>query len=101
MRYYVIENRNIGVRGKPEMVETVKYVTENRLEAAKYESELRKTYKDRIIVDCFVRSEEELEKEKKFREIYDNLTDEQKKDFIEVDGRKYIRCLYELRKGNQ
>jgi hypothetical protein len=30
------------------------------------------------------------------KEVWDNLTDEQKKDTIEIDGKTYVRAIYEM-----
>lgn len=99
MKYYVIENRNIGLRGMPEFVETVKFVTEDKRQAVRYEHELRKTYKDRGIVDCYTMSEKEIEEaEEQAREskkIWESMTEEEKNDIIEVDGKRYFRKIYE------
>ena len=62
MMYYVIEYRNIGMRGMPRFVETIKLATPDKHEASRFEDELRKTYKDRTMVDCFIRTEEEMGK---------------------------------------
>ena len=70
------------------------FVTEDKMEAVRYEDSLRKTYKDRATVDCYVYSEDELEKMKSAKARYDALTEEQKHEYITVDGRKYIKALY-------
>lgn len=95
MKYYVFEGRNIGIKGKPEFVETVMFATDDKMEASKFEDELRKTYKDRTIVDCYVKSEEEIDRAKRAKERYEALSEEQKHEFITVDGRTYIKALYE------
>lgn len=105
MKYYVIENRNIGLRGMPEFVETVKFVTEDKRQAVRYEHELRKTYKDRGIVDCYTMSEKEREEaEEQAREskkIWESMTEEEKNDIIEVDGKRYFRKIYEKNKNKK
>lgn len=101
MKYYVIEGRNIGTIGNPEIIESIMYVTDDKMEAARYEDSLRKTYKDRTIVDCWMRSGEEIEKAKRAKDLYNSLTEEQKHEYITVDGRKYIKTLYEYNNKNK
>lgn len=97
-KYYVIENRNVGFRGMPEIVETVLFVGTQK-ECLSYANRKRKEYKDRIIVDCFVKSETERNKTKEFNELWNSLTDEEKKETITVNGKKYNKALYELHNG--
>ena len=87
-KYNVIENINVGLMGMPRFVQAVVF-TGTKEECTKYETELRKTYKDRTRIDCWT------EKVNKERYLYDRLTDAEKKDIIEVDGKKYIRKIYE------
>lgn len=98
--YTVYENRNTGIKGKPFMAETALF-RGTKEECAEYEDMKRKEYarqygdQFRTFVDCYTRSDEETERIEKAKTIYDTLTDEQKNDIIEVDGRKYIRAIYE------
>ena len=65
---------------------------------AKYEAlskECRKKDPEQIVVSCYMRSEKQIKKSKEVCDRWDNLTEEDKKDIIEVDGRKYIRKIYE------
>lgn len=68
-------------------------------EAVKREEALRKECRksdpNGVELDCFVWSDEQIEKAKDAAKRWDALTEEQKKDIIEVDGKKYIRALYE------
>lgn len=73
-------------------------VFRDNIEALNEYEDLRKTYKDKTIVDCYVLSEEDIEKIEKAKERYESLTETEKQDIIEVDGRKYIRALYEINK---
>jgi hypothetical protein len=57
--------------------------------------EQRAKYKDTLTVNCFIKSQSELDQEAKAKSFYDSLSAEEKKDFIEVDGKKYIRKIYE------
>lgn len=93
--YYVIENRNIGVADKPEFVETILF-TGTKTECAAYEDKRRKEYKDRTMVDCFVRSESEMKRIKEINEFWNSLTKEEKKEMVVVDGKKYNKALYEF-----
>jgi hypothetical protein len=94
--YYVIENRNVGAPGKPEITSIILYSSEDKMACAKVEDEQRKKYKDTTMVDCFVKSQSQIDKERKMKEVWDNLTDEQKKDTIEIDGKTYVRAIYEM-----
>lgn len=65
---------------------------------AKYEAlskECRKKDPEQIVVSCYMKSERQLAKEKEVCDRWDKLTEEEKKDIIEVDGRRYIRKIYE------
>ena len=50
--YNVIENINVGLMGKPRFIQAVVF-TGTKRECIKYETELRKTYKDRTRIDCW------------------------------------------------
>lgn len=52
-----------------------------------------------LTTEQFVKSQLYLMKEEAYpkKYAYDELTEEEKKDIIEVDGKKYIRKLYESR----
>ena len=98
--YTVYENRNTGTKGNPKMVETALF-SGTKEECAEYEDIRRKEYMNQYgaeygtFVDCCTRSDEETEKVENARALFDPLTDEQKKDIIEVDGKRYIRAIYE------
>lgn len=93
--YVVIENRNVGLMGIPRFV-TTEVFSGTKAECVKYENELRKTYKDRTRIDCWTQKKED---ENPY-DLYNSLTPEEKQDIIEVDGKKYIRKMYEAnRKG--
>lgn len=91
MRYYVIESRKTGGT-------TVVYSSTDEMEAARYEDELRKSYADRTVVDCYIKTDEEIERTAKAVEKYNALTEEQKKEFVFINGRKYIKALCEEEK---
>lgn len=63
--------------------------------------ECRKIDPDGVEVDCFIRSDEELEDSRKAKERWDALTDEEKQTYIEVDGKKYVKALYEANLRNK
>ena len=98
--YTVYENRNTGIKGKPFMAETALF-SGTKEECAEYGDMKRKEYARQYgdqfgtFVDCYTRSDEETDRIERAKAIYDTLTDEQKNDIIEVDGRKYIRAIYE------
>lgn len=95
----VMENRNVGTAGKPEMVETVLFEGSAE-ECARFEVEQRKEYVKEFgsdhgsFVDCYCVSDEEERKKKHGRELWESLTDEEKADYIEIDGRRYVRKMY-------
>lgn len=98
MKYYIIEKRNVGTMGNPSILTTIVSVHEDKIEALNQCEDLRKTYKDKTIVDCYVLSEEDIKKIEKAKERYESLTEIEKQDVVEVDGRKYVRALYEMNK---
>lgn len=61
--------------------------------------ECRKKDPDQILVSCYMRSEKQIKKAKEVRDRWDKLTaeltEEDKNDIIEVNGKKYIRKIYE------
>lgn len=99
-KYYVIENRNVGLVGKPEFVETVLF-SGTKEECVAYENSKRKEYKDRMIVDCFVQSESERNKIMLVNDFWNTLTDEEKKETITVNGKKYNKALYDFHNGKR
>lgn len=71
----------------------------SRKEASKFEDNLRKecraTDPDGVEIDCYVKSDEQIQKETEAINFWNTLTEEDKKDIIEVNGRRYIRKIYE------
>ena len=63
--------------------------------AVEYENELRKNYKDRTMIDCFIKTDEKMERTEKAKKLYDELTEKQKKRHHRSKRKKYIRALYE------
>ena len=57
--------------------------------------ELRKIDPRGETMDATLMSHDELHKEKAMAERWDRLSDEEKNTFIEVDGRKYVKALFE------
>jgi hypothetical protein len=68
-KYFVIENRNIGFPGMPKFSETVLFSSEDRKECERFADEQRKQYNNRTMADCFVRSQSEAEKIRRYKEI--------------------------------
>lgn len=101
-KYYVIENRNVGLNGRPEFVETILF-SGTKAECVAYENEKRKEYeyKDRTVVDCFVQSESERNKNMLVNDFWNSLTDEEKKETIMVNGKKYNKALYDFHNGKR
>ena len=99
-KYYVIENRNVGLVGKPEFVETVLF-SGTKAECVAYEDSKRKEYKDKTVVDCFVQSESERNKIMLVNDFWNTLTDEEKKETITVNGKKYNKALYDFHNGKR
>lgn len=93
-KYFVIENRNIGTIGGSDFVESVLFVG-TKQECSKYEDYKRKEYKDRTLVDCYTISESEKNKREEDSKFYDSLTEAQKAEIIDVDGKKYVKAVYE------
>ena len=57
--------------------------------------ECRKADPDGVEIDCYVISGEEAQKRAENRNFWDTLTEGDKNDIIEVNGRQYIRKVYE------
>lgn len=95
-KFLVIENRNVGTIGNPEMLETVIFAGQEK-ECLDYAEQKRSPLSadDRVMLDYFVESEEKYNKILEKKTFYNSLTDEQKNDIIEVDGKRYVRAIYE------
>lgn len=88
------------VRGERELLETF----ENAKDAAVYEDKARKNIRTGansggVFADVATYTTEELERIREAAARYETLTDEEKNDHIVVDGKKYIRKIYEGRKS--
>ena len=98
MRLYLL-----GKNGNEDMVlENVKEWNESvhdRKIYVSYEDSKRKEYKDKTVVDCFVQSESERNKIMLVNDFWNTLTDEEKKETITVNGKKYNKALYDFHKG--
>ena len=99
-KYFVIENRNVGLVGRPEFVKTVLF-SGTKEECVAYEDSKRKEYEDRTVVDCFIQSETERNKMLLVKDFWNTLTDEEKKETIIIDGKKYNKALYDFYNGNR
>ena len=73
----------------------------DKMACARFEEEKREEYRQKYgndffsIIDCYTRSDEELEEERRIAERWDRLTEEQKNETIEADGKTYIKAIYE------
>lgn len=94
-KYSVIENKNIGTLGNPEMVETVLY-RGSREECLKYEETKRSEYRDRTKIDCYTISDAEATKRMDANKYWDSLSDDEKKEKIVVDGKTYFKAMYDF-----
>ena len=94
-KYYVVENRNTGLRGKPNLVESILFEG-TKDECVAFADEKRKEYKDRTIVDCYIQSNSERNRLAKINDFWNTLTEEEKKETIVVNGKTYIKALYDF-----
>lgn len=99
-KYFVVENRNVGTVGNPEFVEMVLF-SGSKEECVAYEDSKRKEYKDRTVVDCFTQSDTERNQIMLANDFWNNLTEEQKKETITVNGKKYNKALYDFHNGKR
>lgn len=85
----------LSTRGNEEVIDIG-----SREEMSKREDSLRKECRkvdpDGVEMDCYIISEAEAKKREDAKNRWDSLSEKDKKDIIEVDGRKYIRKIYEL-----
>lgn len=69
------------------------------LAAAKFADEIRRELRkmdpNGTETDVYLKSDEEIERERAAAARWDALTEEEKKDIIEVDGRRYVRKIWE------
>ena len=77
-KYFVIEYRNIGFRGHPVFEEKVLF-SGPLMDCVIFEDNQRRKYKDRIIADCFVVSEEDFLKFYAPKFLSENLTNKEPK----------------------
>ena len=84
--YHVILN----TKGTEEAV----YITESKEEAQTQCDSLNRLT-DGVEMGAYIRTSEELERIATAKDFYNSLTEEEKHDYIEVDGKKYIRKIYE------
>ncbi len=86
--------------------EEITFITYDLSEANRRCDELRRECRrkdpDGAIIDCYVLSESQAKKNAEAKAIWDTLTEEEKHDYIEVDGRTFIRKIYEINhKGDE
>ena len=81
------------------------YSSDDKMDCCRYADDMRRQYRRKygddffVIIDCSVRSEEDLENERKIKDFWDSLTEEQKHETIEVDGKRFVKAIYEARQG--
>ena len=79
--------------------EQVVFISQDRKEITEKEDMLRKACRhidpEGVELDCFVRSAEEADRISEARAFYESLSYEDKHDFIVVDGRTYVRKIWE------
>lgn len=99
--YFVIENRNVGTAGNPVFVETILF-SGTKEECVAFWDTQRKGYGDnREVVDCFVKSETEVNNLSVVDDFWNSLAEEDKKETIVVDGKKYNKALYNFHNRNK
>lgn len=97
MQYMVFEAKRCGFKIESTMI----YSSEDKKDCARMEVEKRQEYRKVYgpeyfcFIDCFTRSEKELEESRSIEEAWNKLTPEERKEMIEVDGKRYIRAIYE------
>lgn len=97
MKYMVFEAKRSGFQIESTMI----YSSEDKQKCVRFEIQKRQEYRKVYgpeyfsFIDCFTRSEKELEESRIIKETWDKLTPEERKDKIEVDGKQYIRAIYE------
>ena len=100
MIYYVKQNRNVGIAGHPSFEETTLYAG-SKEDCIAFETEKRKEYRQAFgndyaaVIDCYTISAEKLKQDEEAEEFWNSLTEEQKNEIIVVDGKKYVKALYE------
>ena len=98
MVYLTISNENIGRPGQPEFREMI--IARGTLRECRQVEEaqrwlFRQSDPDGVVSDVYVVSEAEYESRRRGMYAYSRLTPEERSDIIEVDGKRYIRKLYE------
>lgn len=94
-KYFVVENKNKGTIGHPEFMETVIF-SGTKDECIAHENEKRKQTKDTTVCDYWTISETEYNNQKNAANLFQTLTEEEKNDIITINGKKYIRKIYEM-----
>ena len=106
-KFVVVENRNIGMCGMPEFMETVLY-SGTQKECAKYEDMKRKEYRKQYgddfgtFIDCFTEDVEERENRQSYnkalKEYAAGLTEDQRKEIVEIDGKRFYKYILDFKK---
>ena len=106
-KFVVIENRNIGMYGNPEFMETIIY-SGTKEECAEYEDMKRKEYRKQYgddfgtFIDCFTEDAEARESRKSYNEALKEyaagLTEDQKREIVEIDGKRFYKYILDFKK---
>lgn len=86
-------NLYLSTRGIEELVASGE-LQEIGKQADSLRTEISKVDPERVEMDCYVLSDEQIDRINQSRKLWDSLTEEDKKDIIEVDGRKYIKKIW-------
>lgn len=84
----------LSTRGQEE-IQTIGTLEEMTKREDALRKECRRVDPDGTEMDCFLISEAEAKRRFEAAEFYDSLTKEQREETITVDGKKYIKAIYE------
>lgn len=90
MKYILI----LSVKGEEEVIDIGDLGSMTKKEQS-LRRECRKKDADGAEMDCYIISEVDYNKSVEAQQRWEELTEEDKADIIEVDGRKYVRKIYE------
>lgn len=89
MIYYIFKS----IKGERELYAS----TEDKAYAVELEDKLRKELRsidnDGAIMDCYIRTDEQLKAERSAADRWERLTEEEKKETVTIDGRKYVKAI--------
>lgn len=84
----------LSTRGSDEIV-AIGAKSEIQAQEELLRKECRAKDPDGAELDCYIRSESELRRQEASRKRWDSLTEDQKHDYVIVNGKKYVRAIYE------